>query len=240
MTVFSNNERDTQMQLHNGLVLVVSEFDRVGRMQQGMIKNLISTASTNMRASHAKTAKFRRSRTSFISSCNIDDILKDPTGNRRYIVFELQNIDRDSRLDNGDKLQVLAQGQYLAKNNFKASDESERAIKRYLDIETPLGVDVEVQEAFDILCNALILSRDIPEETLDRVLEKSFLPNTFLTEIFIELGRRFGHKERKIKNYLKNRGNLVKFGTQPRRGFHFTPNYTQETVREELFDSPFW
>jgi len=148
------NNKDTRLQLHASMVCTIAEFDRTSKWEQSTLKDLVTASATNMRAPYERAARFRHVRCSLVSSCNISDVLIDPTGNRRYILFHLTNIDRARAFTHNDKMQVLAQGKALAAQNYRATTETEAALKLLLKAETPQGFKESILEQFDLLAYA--------------------------------------------------------------------------------------
>jgi len=87
------NERDTKEQLHRGLVMNVSEFDRTSRAEVSLLKEVVTATQTDLRFAYDRRAMTRLCRCSFIASTNVRDIFNDPTGHSRYVFFELKDIE---------------------------------------------------------------------------------------------------------------------------------------------------
>lgn len=152
MTIYANNERDTKAQLHTGVVLNISEFDRTAVMSGSLLKAILTETSTNVRKAYARAEENRLVRCSFVASCNRApyELFKDWTGNRRFLPFEIDRI-RWIKTDDNYRLQVLAEGRQIAKRNDFASSEAEACMRSYLDVLTPSSPEQEVCELFDAI-----------------------------------------------------------------------------------------
>lgn len=143
----SNNERDTQAAIGSLIVAKISEFDRTARAEISTLKDLITREHTFIRLPYDRAAKIRAVRCSFIASVNISEILRDHTGNRRFLIFNLEKIDWTYPV--GQSLQILAQFKHLAATGFTASSESEEVMKSYIAGQTPEDPKDAILELFD-------------------------------------------------------------------------------------------
>lgn len=138
----THEDKDMYLKLHRGLVMKISEFDRTAKAEVATLKDIITAPSTDIRAPYDRDAKIRRSRCSFISSANIENILRDYTGNRRFMIFEIESIEYAYKGWSEDekrewRLQCLAEAAYLAKVDYKASAESLGEMGDYIRRKTP-------------------------------------------------------------------------------------------------------
>lgn len=135
-------DKDMYLKLHRGLVMKIPEFDRTAKTEVSTLKDIITTPSTDIRAPYDKDSKIRHSRCSFISSANIENLLRDYTGNRRYMIFEVESIEYAYEKWSAEekkvwRLQCLAQADYMAKIEYKASAASRQVMKDYIEMKTP-------------------------------------------------------------------------------------------------------
>jgi len=146
-------DKDTYLNLHRGLVMKISEFDKTAKAEVSTLKDIITAPSTNLRAPYDKDSKLRLSRCSFISSANAENLLRDSTGNRRFLIFEIESIQyayegwsaQDIRKWQMD---CLAQMVKLAEDKYKASESSWRMVRDYLEQKTPVEFATEIAEQF--------------------------------------------------------------------------------------------
>jgi hypothetical protein len=128
----------------------IPEFDETHKTSISTIKTLITTPRLNYRTPYAKKATFMDMRTSFVSSCNLEDILRDSTGNRRFTIFEVEKIIWTYKQVNPD--QILAQMIELDRVKYKASKEAHKAMDEYLNEKTPDDTnDLIIEELADRL-----------------------------------------------------------------------------------------
>lgn len=81
-------EHEAIKQLHKALLFNIPEFDRTSRTEIATLKYMLTTPRTDTRLSYEADDETRAVRASFISSANIEDVVSDYTGNRRYWVFK--------------------------------------------------------------------------------------------------------------------------------------------------------
>lgn len=147
------NDKDTFLSLHDGLVMKISEFDKTSKTEVSTLKDMITTPKTKLRAAFGRDRKSRVSRCSFISSANVKDILRDSTGNRRYLIFEVQEIEYayegwTKEQKRHWQMQCLAEMRELAKTKYRASGDSQRQMREYIEGHTPSDIGEDVVEIF--------------------------------------------------------------------------------------------
>lgn len=121
------------------LVANIPEFDETHRVSLSTLKSLITSPGATFRAAYARKSDYVPFYVSYISSCNFDHILRDSSGNRRFMIFELDKIKwgyNDIPQD-----QILAQMNYLYKTDYKASKEATEAAVSYVGSQTPTNID---------------------------------------------------------------------------------------------------
>lgn len=167
-------DKDTFLNLHRGLVMKISEFDKTAKAEVSTLKDIITAPSTNLRAPYDRDSKVRFSRCSFISSANIENILRDYTGNRRFLIFEIQHIDYLYKSWKAEEIkewqmQCLAEMKYLADEKYQASKESWAEMNLYIERETPTDpADDLVQEFLALFRKSPIYKKEVNEsEILD-------------------------------------------------------------------------
>jgi hypothetical protein len=117
---FSSNrdEREAWSQVTSRLILHIEEFDQTGQLSVAFLKDLITRDWVTYRAPYGRDAITRKCYGSFISTVNIDAVLRDETGNRRFGVFEIEKIKWGYPTDWSP--QILAQCHALYRAGFKA------------------------------------------------------------------------------------------------------------------------
>lgn len=143
----TNNERDTQAAIGSLVVAKISEFDRTARTEVSTLKDLITRDHTFIRLPYDRASKHRFMRCSFMASINISEILRDHTGNRRFLIFNVEKIEWSYPTGQGS--QILAQFKNLAANDFRASAEAEKVMQAYVGSQTPDDPQEAILEIFD-------------------------------------------------------------------------------------------
>lgn len=197
-------DKDTYLNLHRGLVMKISEFDKTAKAEVSTLKDIITTPSTNIRAPYDRDSKVRHSRCSFISSANIENILRDYTGNRRFLIFEIESIEfpyefwSDEEKQNW-RMQCLAEAAYLAQVDYRASKESATHVKEYIEKKTPDDPADDTVREF-----AIAVRKDY---TLN---EREILSEADMVDIMQVIKLRTGLNVRAIREQLRRRIGIYK------------------------------
>ena len=155
-------DKDTYLSLHRGLIMKISEFDKTARTEVSTLKDIITAPSTNLRAPYDKDSQLRVNRCSFISSANAEQLLRDSTGNRRFMIFPVEKIDYE--YENWDaqyvkewQSQIISQMSWLSKAGYRASKTSWEQLKEYIELQTPeeLGIELVEKFAYDVRNDSL-------------------------------------------------------------------------------------
>lgn len=211
-------DKDTYLNLHRGLVMKISEFDKTAKAEVSTLKDIITTPSTNIRAPYDRDSKVRHSRASFISSANVENILRDYTGNRRFLIFEVETIEYFSKGWTKEQiqewqLQCLAQGKYLADHNYTASEESLGSLKDYIQKKTPEDPAEDTIREYE----AVMLNKPLLSSGSDWISEKEIL------EVCHELKTRTGLNIRAIREQLRRRVGQYRTQGEKRVWFYKVP-----------------
>lgn len=129
------------------LVANIPEFDETHRVSLSTLKSLITSPGATFRAAYARKSDYVPFYVSYISSCNFDHILRDSSGNRRFMIFEVEDI--LWKYDTIDQSQILAQFYHLYQSGFKASRKAHMAMSAYVSGQTPDDVDQLILEDFN-------------------------------------------------------------------------------------------
>lgn len=121
------------------LVANIPEFDETHRISISTLKSLITSPGATFRAAYARKSDYVPFYVSYISSCNFDHILRDSSGNRRFIIFEVEKIKWG--YDDVPQPQILAQFHQLYKVDYHASKEATTLMKEYIKRNTPDDID---------------------------------------------------------------------------------------------------
>lgn len=123
------------------LLVNIDEFDQLSEKQFAFVKHLFQKPVTNIRRMYSETIGSQRRYASFIGTSNHDEILRDPTGNRRYICVEVtEPIHTDEPIEYA---QLYAQAKHLILHGerYYLNDEDEALIRETnnkFEVETPL------------------------------------------------------------------------------------------------------
>lgn len=206
--VSESNNRDMYMQLSNNMVLQIGEFDKTGRMHVSILKDIITSVNTQMREAYGKKAKTRHSRASFISTANVPDILRDSTGNRRYLVFFIKHIKWNYPKAPADSAQVLAQAFHYYNTDHKFDAElvktSEATMKELIDLLTPENPEEIVIELYQ-----QEVARMAEEDTIANMITspQERILDSFQESIVMKTIRdRTQYNEKAIRGILTRRG----------------------------------
>jgi hypothetical protein len=220
-----SQEKDTKEQLHQGLVMNISEFDRTSKAEASLLKEIVTATQTNVRFAYDRRSAPRKCYCSFIASTNVKDIFNDPTGHSRYAFFELETIDKSTRFNEDDKLQVLAQGQYLANQAYEPNPEYLERMRLQIAELTPDSEQEIVVETWDMLCSDFFKELSIEvRQDLARINShgkfSAFMPNKLFVSAFEKINKRHGKSEKWIRTTLSHAGRR-RVDPALGRGFYF-------------------
>lgn len=134
-----NNKTEVYRLIKNLAVGIIPEFDETNSSSISVLKSVITAESIELRALYKNESESVPIRTSFISASNFEDVLRDSSGNRRFMLFDISSIEHTFELVNG--AQIAAQSFELAKQKYKASVGAENVMRELLDAETPEPLD---------------------------------------------------------------------------------------------------
>lgn len=109
---------DEYIKLGTKGLIELDEISALSPRELDTLKSIITMEGIDKRSPYAQYSKERKRLATFCASTNHEEILTDPTGNRRFLVFKVDHI--LSPFDNPipyDK--VYAQAAHLAKNGFQ-------------------------------------------------------------------------------------------------------------------------
>ena len=118
-----SEKRQVLQAMCQALLLNLDEFNQISpQVQQGFLKNIIQLPSVKMKPPYGSHVQEFPRMASFIATSNMEDILSDPSGNRRFLGVELTGPIDVSQLPNYEQLyaQALAALQAGEKTDFDA------------------------------------------------------------------------------------------------------------------------
>lgn len=192
------------------LIVHIEEFEQTKGLDVAFIKSLITQPSSFFREAYGYNPNQKIMRPSFISTSNVDDILRDPTGNRRFIVLPIDNI--QWRYKKGESLQVMAQLKYYSDHEqFNQLDvETEKTISKILDEYAPEDVGDLIVESYKVAVDNLMG----PSGPLAGVVE---LNGQQALQVLGKIARDAQCSLRRVQSVLKGRG----FAKRQNDGMHY-------------------
>lgn len=172
------------------LVANIPEFDETHRISLSTLKSLITSSGATFRAAYARKSDYVPFYVSYISSCNFDHILRDSSGNRRFMIFELDSIKWG--YDDIPQDQILAQFHHLYQTRFVASKTAHGLMRDYVGDQTPIDTDFFVAED----CEAEI-------SRLCRHKQKDWVKWQDVSEVCLKIGQRYKLSTRRVQGILK-------------------------------------
>ena len=118
-----SEKRQVLQAMCQALLLNLDEFNQISpQVQQGFLKNIIQLPSVKMKPPYGSHVQEFPRMASFIATSNMEDILSDPSGNRRFLGVKLTGPIDVSQLPNYEQLyaQALAALQAGEKTYFDA------------------------------------------------------------------------------------------------------------------------
>lgn len=94
------NKRTAEMFLNRFLLINLDEFDQIGDKQQGFLKHLLQKPSAAIRKAYSSVIVETRRYASFIGTSNMQSLLYDTSGSRRFICIRVkEKIDFPTDMD---------------------------------------------------------------------------------------------------------------------------------------------
>lgn len=124
----------TQMMraMHQFLLINLDEFNQIGpKVQEGFLKNLISLPSVKVKRPYGKHVEEFPRMASFIATTNMESVLSDPSGSRRFIGVRLTEPIDVSQPLNYDQLYAQAVCAVRRGEQYWLSHEEEQALMEH-------------------------------------------------------------------------------------------------------------
>lgn len=211
-TVIDDNGEINQ-QLHRAIVFRIEEFDRSSKTSVSQIKHVVTAFNTSERLKYDREAESRDIRASFIASANPTDILRDPTGNERFLIIQLASIkfgypgEHGSETMLDDRLQLIAQYKSLAESGYKMPDDANRAFREYNEKMSPDDSNLMLCDEFDRLCEEYAEFNPLK---YSEFFNAKLIPSGDCSDIFEKLSLAFGIKRGGIQRALTGAGRRVR------------------------------
>lgn len=108
--------KDAMQQISENMLINLDELENLNRSEIGALKEIVTKSEIKVRKAYGHHHEKMPRRASFAGSVNNTQFLNDTTGSRRFLCFEVMDIDYKHKIDL-DK--VYAQAYYLFKNGFR-------------------------------------------------------------------------------------------------------------------------
>ncbi|HUI29339.1 MAG TPA: VapE domain-containing protein [Candidatus Acidoferrales bacterium] len=106
------DSKDSQIALAENFLINIDELDSMSKYDVGSLKSFITQESVDVRRPYGRRQENLPRRASLVASVNKDTFLVDETGNRRFLIFEVESINWNHNIDMDN---VYAQAQALFK-----------------------------------------------------------------------------------------------------------------------------
>ena len=151
-----SEKRQVLQAMCQSLVINLDEFNQISpQVQQGFLKNIIQLPSVKMKPPYGSHVQEFPRMASFIATSNMEDILSDPSGNRRFLGVELTGPIDVSQRPNYEQLYAQALSALRAGEKTYFDAEQTRLImanNRKFEVVSP--VDQYFDLYFDLTHNA--------------------------------------------------------------------------------------
>jgi predicted P-loop ATPase len=121
-----DNLKDDLDILHRSWILEWSELDRLNKKTSGEVKSFITKPSDTYRKPYAKAPETHLRQSVIIGTCNRTDFLKDATGNTRYSVIPVGEIDLEAVKLYRDRIWATAKYEYLSGTKWELDEAEQR------------------------------------------------------------------------------------------------------------------
>lgn len=151
-----SEKRQVLQAMCQSLVINLDEFNQISpQVQQGFLKNIIQLPSVKIKPPYGSHVQEFPRMASFIATSNMEDILSDPSGNRRFLGVELTGPINVSQRPNYEQLYAQALSALRAGEKTYFDAEQTRQImanNRKFEVVSP--VDQYFDLYFDLTDNA--------------------------------------------------------------------------------------
>lgn len=200
----NNNEVEIWRQITSKIIMHIPEFDQTSKISVPFLKDIITRDYVELRPLYAQDYETYPCYTSFISSANIDNMLRDTTGNRRFMIYDVASIVKRNYPADWSA-QIYAQFKNLYQQNFWANAESIAQCSRLMEEYKPENVEDMILEFWD--------ERVSKVEIKDKSHGLTFGQVQF---VIADIAKAFNWKPQTISFLLRRNGCKVRIG-----GNHF-------------------
>ena len=204
--IMSHNQKDNYESIERLMVSYIPEFDESSRIPISSIKAFISARKATFRGAYDRKASGHTFRHSVVSSANFDNILRDSTGNRRFWIFEIDEINwRYNDIMNSE--QMMAQAFALYKDKYVANSSALEAMREYIIDQTPKATDeLFIEEAHHLISDRVQNMANRYQFSNGASIEDAKVRWHMISEEIVKIARRYGLAPKTAMNILKQKG----------------------------------
>ncbi len=114
--IIDPRNKDSLIRLSENFLVNLDELETLNRMEIGELKQVITSGQIKIRRPYARVDETFPRRASLMGSVNTTEFLNDPTGSRRFLSFEVYQIDYEHNINMDN---VFAQARYLFEHGFQ-------------------------------------------------------------------------------------------------------------------------
>lgn len=225
-TLLSGTQKDVLEIVSRLLVVHIEEFEQTRSLDMGFLKSLITQNASFFREAYGSTPTEKIMRPSFISTANVDDLLRDSTGNRRFIVI---NVDRiDWKYPKNQSLMVVAQWKHYCEQGLytELSDDIKNKIDSIINSYTPDDISMPILELY---LDAFNRMNAFSSYTVYKGL-KCMKPSEMLP-VLADIAKNVGCKPGFVRRVIKNKG----LSRHTRDGMrYFATNFDEKSGNFEI------
>lgn len=132
---------EAERTLSRFMLVNIDEFDQLSEKQFAFVKHLFQKPVSHIRRMYCETIASQRRYASFIGTTNSDEVLRDPTGNRRYLCVMVTDVIRTEEKINHAQLYAQAVHLINSGERYWINDEDERLIRQTnarFEVQQPL------------------------------------------------------------------------------------------------------
>jgi hypothetical protein len=198
-TTMPGTQKDALEIVSRLLAVHIEEFDQTKHIDVAFLKSLITQPSAFFRESYGSNPNKKITRPSFISTANVDDILRDPTGNRRFIVIPVDGIEWSYPQDQSLALMAQFKAHSDRGEYERLSEVLEEKIRVIIDSFTPEDLSVGIVDLYSAKMSALMGHNG-------RYAHLRYLSAQDAIETLMEISRQASCSLRKVQSSVKSQG----------------------------------
>lgn len=194
----------------SSLIVALPELEQFKKISGAAIKDLTTSPGKSFRSPYARESVYRKFRFSMYSTSNLSDYLTDSSGNRRFWIFEIDDIDWSYPKFKGvDSIQLISEMYHLFRSGYQATSESIKSVSDFVEENrTPEDISERIIELWGVR-SALAMKKN----------QASYLLYDDAVPVIEGLQKIFGVSHRRILSILKQGGLIKRKGTYGERRY---------------------